>query len=92
MSEGKAFLIGDEDVGLCRSKPTRENAFQEDVGIKGIFASKPLGKKRDFPTMADSDLIPGSNRDLTDEVNVAVQSNPVGPRNNVNVSRHFLTS
>lgn len=80
---GKAFLIGNENIGLCRAQPAGEDALEEDVGIKDVFAAQPLRKQGDLPAMADGNFVTGSGGDLMDQVDVAVQSDSIGTSDEV---------
>jgi hypothetical protein len=57
VATGETFLVWNEDVCRSRGEPARENSFEEDVGIEGVFATKPSRENGNFAAVAYGDLV-----------------------------------
>lgn len=79
----KTFLVWDEDVERSGFQPAHEDPFEENVRIEFLFRAKPLGEDGDASAVAHGDLVTGGGGDGMNEVNVTVQPNAIGARNDV---------
>ena len=83
---GKPFLVGDEEVAAGSTKPARENALEENIGIEPGFATEKAPQWRDAAAMAYGDLMSRSAQGLMDEIHVTVQAYTVGACDDVDSS------
>ena len=79
----EAFLIWDEEIGFCGIQPPGEDALEKDVGVESLLLSKPICVKRNAATMTHGDLVSGCSCDSVDEIDVAIQTNTIGPGDDI---------
>lgn len=85
MSLRESFLVGDEQVVLCGSKPTWEHPLEKDIGIISHPAWKKTTPGGNFPTMRDGDIEAARRQGFVDEVDIPVESHTVGACYDVDV-------
>jgi len=80
---GEPFLVGDEEVVFSGAQPAREDAFEENVGIKCWFAGEKAAEWRDGATVGNGDIKPSGRQGVVNEIDVAVESHSVGAGDDV---------
>ena len=88
----KAFLIGNENVGVSGIDPAGEDPFEEDVGIEALFSAYPTCVKGDASAMAHGNLIARCGGGFVEEVDVAIQSDTIGAGDNIEMGLHAMRS
>jgi len=58
MALGKAFLIRNQDVGLCSANPSGEDTLKKEIDLKALLLREPLFERGDGAAVAGGDTVP----------------------------------
>ena len=79
----ESLLIGDEKVAFCGAKPTREDPFQENVGVETFLLWEPAMKGGGATAVAENNSVAALLRHATDEFDISIQAYAIGASNDV---------
>ena len=85
---GEAFLVRNQQIGMCRAKPPRENALEENVNIEARCAWEESLQWRNSSTVGDREIKAACCERIVDKIHVAVEPDAIGAGDDVNFFWH----